>query len=243
MAVFFADEADADLVALASPFPLPALLDGVDLPLLPALAADLFADELPPDADFELPPELLFVAAFDLPADDVPLLVPVDELRLAVDEEADDVFFFFFFELLLAVELLLLLADPADFEVLFAVPLLLPAEDDVLLLPPLLLFEPPLLFVLPDADFLLLPDEPVLLLAALLLPELLPVLRDDDVRDDRPLEPVPFLPLVAELVLPDIIDDEPEPSVTLFIAESEAPTTAPVAAPATISPTRSFALS
>jgi hypothetical protein len=112
---------------------------------------------------------------------------------------------------------------------------LLPVDDEALL--PL----PPLLLPLLEADFLLPPAE--LLPEDLLLVELLPALPDAAFRAVLPLEPVPFLRLAADLLLPDIADDDPGPPVILFIAESEAPTTAPVAAPATISPTRSFALS
>jgi hypothetical protein len=226
---------------LADPCPLPALFDGVDRPLFPAFAADLLAEVLPPAADFVPPPEVLFADAFLLPADEVPLLVPAAELRFALDEEAVEAFLLPPDELLLPLELLLLLDEPADLELLLAAPLLLLADEAVDLLLPLLLFEP-LVFPPPDADLLLLPDEPVLLLAVL-LPELLPAEPDDAVRAEARFEPDPFLPPAVDLLFPDVIEDDPGPPVTLFIAESEAPTTAPVAAPATISPTRSFALS
>ena len=240
MAVFLAAEADFDLVSLAAPCPLPALLDGVDLPLLPALAADLLADELPPAADFVRVAAVPLGEAFLLLLEVVPLLPLVDVLRLAVVEEADEVFLLPPAELLLFAEILVLLDEPADLELLFEAPLLVLLADEVVDLPPLLL-EPLLLaFPVPDDDFLLPLAEPELLLAAFLPAELLPAELADADRLAVPLAPDPFLRLADDELLPPIVAPPP---ATLFIAESEAPTTAPVAAPATISPTRSFALS
>jgi hypothetical protein len=254
-AAFLAVEADLDLVSLAAPFPLPAIFDGVDLPLFPAFAADLLADELPPDAaDLRLEPEDFPLADLLLPPDDDPLvlLLPDEALRLLV-------------------------LDELPLEAFFADALLLPAE--AFFAPPELLL-PPELFLpaeVPDDAFLLLADEPVVLLLRLAVerPLLLPVLPelveaflppfdepvlllppfelvdDASLLDELP-EEVPLLPLREEVplalfLLPpdDLVDVElvdPPPAAAL-ITEPVAPQTAPVAAPATMSPTTSFALS
>jgi hypothetical protein len=244
--VFLAAEADFDLVSFAAPFPLPAILDGVDLPRFPALDADLLADELPLDAaDLRLEPESPPLVDFLLPPDDDPLvLLPDEALRLLVPDELPLAAFF--------GDVLRL---PA--EAFFAPPeLLLPAElpDDDFLLPPdelavlllrLAVVRPPLLLE-PDEAFSAPFEELVLLLPPFELVD------DAFLLDELPRDELPLLllrdPLLLLFLLPpddpaDVeVVDSPPPDAALM-TEPVAPNTAPVAAPATMSPTTSFALS